>query len=139
VRFSFTRSQGIDCQEGLAGHDGNVGSKIKRAMTRPRIYRQLAGSRVLDDAERDTPSFSHAAQKTISSVQDSPLGAFLKASANKSRLPPLGVMATPSSKAPLMTVDYDFWVGLPEREYDGSYYSSAQEAPCALIAPNKPF
>ena len=50
--------------------------------------------------------------------QDSPLGAFLKAL----RLAGIdyiliGAMAAIRQGAPLMTVDYDFWVRLPERRY----------------------
>ncbi len=50
--------------------------------------------------------------------QDSPLRAFLKALQEEgidSIL--IGAMAAIEQGAPLMTVDYDFWVRLPERRY----------------------
>jgi hypothetical protein len=50
--------------------------------------------------------------------QDSPLGAFLKALREEgidSIL--IGAMAAIQQGAPLMTLDYDFWVRLPERRY----------------------
>ncbi len=50
--------------------------------------------------------------------QDSPLGAFLKALlAEKIDCILIGPMAAIEQGAPLMTVDYDFWVRLPERQY----------------------
>jgi hypothetical protein len=50
--------------------------------------------------------------------QDSPLGAFLKAlRAEKIECILIGAMAAIEQGAPLMTVDYDFWVRLPERQY----------------------
>ena len=50
--------------------------------------------------------------------QDSPLGAFLKAlRAERIDCILIGAMAAIEQGAPLMTVDYDFWVGLPERQY----------------------
>ncbi len=50
--------------------------------------------------------------------QDSPLGAFLKA-LHEERIDfiLIGAMAAIEQGAPLMTVDYDFWVRLPERQY----------------------
>ena len=50
--------------------------------------------------------------------QDSPLGAFLKA-LHEERIEfiLIGAMAAIEQGAPLMTVDYDFWVHLPERQY----------------------
>jgi hypothetical protein len=50
--------------------------------------------------------------------QDSPLGAFLKAlREEKIEFILIGAMAAIEQGAPLMTVDYDFWVRLPERRY----------------------
>lgn len=50
--------------------------------------------------------------------QDSPLGAFLKALCKeKIDCILIGAMAAIEQGAPLMTVDYDFWVRLPERQY----------------------
>ena len=50
--------------------------------------------------------------------QDSPLGAFLKAlGEEKIDCILIGAMAAIEQGAPLMTVDYDFWVRLPERQY----------------------
>ena len=50
--------------------------------------------------------------------QDSPLGAFLKAlREEKIDSIRVGAMAAIEQGAPLMTVDYDFWVNLPERQY----------------------
>lgn len=50
--------------------------------------------------------------------QDSPLGAFLKALASeKIEIILIGAMAAIEQGAPLMTVDYDFWVSLGERDY----------------------
>ena len=50
--------------------------------------------------------------------QDSPLGAFLKALREESiDCILIGAMAAIRQGAPLMTVDYDFWVRLPERQY----------------------
>src|SRR6266566_547396 len=50
--------------------------------------------------------------------QDSPLGAFLKAlHAEGIECILIGAMAAIEQGAPLMTVDYDFWVRLPERQY----------------------
>ncbi len=50
--------------------------------------------------------------------QDSPLGAFLKAlREEKIECILVGAMAAIEQGAPLMTVDYDFWVRLPERQY----------------------
>ena len=49
---------------------------------------------------------------------DRPLGAFLKAlREEKIRCILIGAMAGIAQGAPLMTVDYDFWVDLPERQY----------------------
>ena len=49
---------------------------------------------------------------------DSPLGAFL-ASLREAQIECIliGAMAAIRQGAPLMTVDYDFWVKLPERQY----------------------
>ena len=49
---------------------------------------------------------------------DRPLGAFLKA-LREERIDCIliGAMAAIRQGAPLMTVDYDFWVRLPERQY----------------------
>jgi hypothetical protein len=50
--------------------------------------------------------------------QNSPLGAFLKAlREEKIDTILIGAMAAIAQGAPLMTVDYDFWVRLPERQY----------------------
>jgi hypothetical protein len=50
--------------------------------------------------------------------QDSPLGAFLKALIKEEiECILIGAMAAIEQGAPLMTVDYDFWVRLPERQY----------------------
>jgi hypothetical protein len=50
--------------------------------------------------------------------QDSPLGAFLKALRSEGiDCILIGAMAAIEQGAPLMTVDYDFWVRLPERQY----------------------
>ena len=50
--------------------------------------------------------------------QDSPLGAFLKALREADiDCILIGAMAAVEQGAPLMTVDYDFWVRLPERQY----------------------
>jgi hypothetical protein len=50
--------------------------------------------------------------------QNSPLGAFLKAlREEKIDCILIGAMAAIEQGAPLMTVDYDFWVRLPERQY----------------------
>src|SRR4051794_23855157 len=50
--------------------------------------------------------------------QDSPLSAFLKALHEQEiRFMLIGAMAAIEQGAPLMTVDYDFWVKLPERQY----------------------
>src|SRR5438105_3170265 len=50
--------------------------------------------------------------------QDSPLGAFLKALRQEGiECILIGAMAAIEQGAPLMTVDYDFWVHLPERRY----------------------
>jgi hypothetical protein len=50
--------------------------------------------------------------------QDSPLSAFLKAlRAEGIDCILVGAMAAIRQGAPLMTVDYDFWVRLPERQY----------------------
>ncbi len=50
--------------------------------------------------------------------QNSPLGAFLKAlREEKIDSILIGAMAAIEQGAPLMTVDYDFWVRLPERQY----------------------
>jgi|SRR6266850_3468526 len=50
--------------------------------------------------------------------QDSPLGAFLKAlREEKIDCILIGAMAAIEQGAPLMTVDYGFWVRLPERRY----------------------
>jgi hypothetical protein len=50
--------------------------------------------------------------------QDSPLGAFLNA-LREAEIDCIliGAMAAIEQGAPLMTVDYDFWVRLPERQY----------------------
>jgi hypothetical protein len=53
-----------------------------------------------------------------SQSQNSPLGAFLEAlRQEKIDCILIGAMAAIEQGAPLMTVDYDFWVRLPEREY----------------------
>jgi hypothetical protein len=50
--------------------------------------------------------------------QDSPFGAFLKAlREEKIDCILIGAMAAIQQGAPLITVDYDFWVRLPERQY----------------------
>jgi hypothetical protein len=50
--------------------------------------------------------------------QDSPLGAFLKVlREEKIEFILIGAMAAIEQGAPLMTVNYDFWVKLPERQY----------------------
>jgi hypothetical protein len=50
--------------------------------------------------------------------QDSPLGAFLKPLREEDiDCILIGAMAAIEQGAPLMTVDYDFWVRLPERQY----------------------
>jgi len=50
--------------------------------------------------------------------QDSPLGAFLKAlGEGKIDCILIGAMAAIEQGAPLMTVDYDLWVRLSERQY----------------------
>jgi hypothetical protein len=50
--------------------------------------------------------------------QDSPLGAFLTAlRAERIDCILVGAMAAVEQGAPLMTVDYDFWVRLPDRHY----------------------
>ena len=50
--------------------------------------------------------------------QDRPLGAFLKALREEGiDCILIGAMAAIQQGAPLMTVDYDFWVRLPERHY----------------------
>ena len=50
--------------------------------------------------------------------QDSPLGAFLKGlHEERIKCILIGAMAAIEQGAPLMTVDYDFWVSLPERQY----------------------
>jgi hypothetical protein len=50
--------------------------------------------------------------------QDSPLGAFLAALHEQEiRFMLIGAMAAIEQGAPLMTVDFDFWVQLPERQY----------------------
>ncbi len=48
----------------------------------------------------------------------SPLGAFLKA-LDEEEIDAIliGMMAAILQGAPLMTIDYDFWVRLPERQY----------------------
>jgi hypothetical protein len=50
--------------------------------------------------------------------QDSPLGAFLK-TLHQERIDfiLIGAMTAIEQGAPLMTVDYDFWVRLPESQY----------------------
>ena len=49
---------------------------------------------------------------------DSPLGAFLKALREEQiDCILIGAMAAIEQGAPLMTIDYDFWVNLPERQY----------------------
>ena len=50
--------------------------------------------------------------------KDIPLGAFLKA-LREERIDCIliGAMAAIEQGAPLMTVDYDFWIRLPERQY----------------------
>src|SRR5947209_13773823 len=49
---------------------------------------------------------------------DSPLGAFL-AALREEKIPCIliGAMAAIEQGAPLTTIDYDFWVQLPERQY----------------------
>ena len=48
----------------------------------------------------------------------SPLGAFIKALREQEIACILiGAMAAIEQGAPLMTIDYDFWVKLPERQY----------------------
>src|SRR5688572_9192975 len=48
----------------------------------------------------------------------SPLGAFLKAlDEEEIRCILIGMMAAVQQGAPLTTIDYDFWVDLPERQY----------------------
>ncbi|HEV2391591.1 MAG TPA: hypothetical protein VG146_04420 [Verrucomicrobiae bacterium] len=50
--------------------------------------------------------------------QDSPLGLFLKGlHQEKIKFILIGAMAAIEQGAPLMTLDYDFWVHLPERQY----------------------
>ncbi len=50
--------------------------------------------------------------------QNSPLGAFLEALRQEGiECILIGAMAAIRQGAPLMTVDYDFWVRLPERQY----------------------
>jgi len=50
--------------------------------------------------------------------QDSPLGAFLKSLQQEEiECILIGAMAAVEQGAPLVTVDYDFWVRLPERHY----------------------
>jgi hypothetical protein len=50
--------------------------------------------------------------------QDSPLGAFLKALHEQEiKFILIGAMAAIEQGAPLMTVDYNFWVKLSERQY----------------------
>ena len=50
--------------------------------------------------------------------QDSPLGAFLKTlCAERIDCILIGAMAAVQQGAPLMTIDYAFWVRLPERQY----------------------
>ena len=50
--------------------------------------------------------------------QDSSLGAFLKALQEEGiECILIGAMAAIQQGAPLMTVDYDFWIRLPERQY----------------------
>ena len=50
--------------------------------------------------------------------KDSPLGAFLKAlREEKIDCILIGAMAAVEQGAPVITVDYDFWVRLPERQY----------------------
>ncbi len=49
---------------------------------------------------------------------DSPLGAFLKAlSEEEIDFMLIGMMAAVIQGAPMATIDYDFWVRLPERQY----------------------
>jgi hypothetical protein len=58
--------------------------------------------------------------------QDSPLGAFLKALHEEQiDFILIGAMAAIQQGAPLLTVDYDFWVRLPERQYSSSSFSEA--------------
>ncbi|MBM3883616.1 MAG: hypothetical protein FJ387_28575 [Verrucomicrobia bacterium] len=53
-----------------------------------------------------------------SQPQNSPLGTFLKALREEEiDCILIGAMAAIAQGAPLMTVDYDFWVWLPERQY----------------------
>ena len=48
----------------------------------------------------------------------SPLGTFLKAlNEEKIRFILIGMMAAIRQGAPLMTIDYDLWIDLPERQY----------------------
>lgn len=50
--------------------------------------------------------------------QDSPLGAFLKALDEEGvECILIGAMAAIEQGAPLVTIDYDLWVNLPERQY----------------------
>jgi hypothetical protein len=50
--------------------------------------------------------------------QDSPLGTFLTALHEEGiAFILIGAMAAIRQGAPLMTVDYEFWVRLPERQY----------------------
>ncbi len=52
------------------------------------------------------------------SPPDSPLGAFLAALREEAiGCILIGNMAAIRQGAPLMTIDYDFWVQLPERQY----------------------
>ena len=52
----------------------------------------------------------------------SPLGAFLKAlKGEEIRCILIGMMAAVQQGAPLTTIDYDFWVDLPERRGARSY------------------
>src|SRR5204863_4406102 len=50
--------------------------------------------------------------------QDRPLGAFLKALKEEQiDCILIGAMAAIEQGAPLMTIDFDFWINLPERQY----------------------
>src|SRR5437660_12569192 len=63
--------------------------------------------------------FCHVSPGTMPlQSQSSPLGAFLKAlHEEKIDFILIGAMAAIQQGAPLMTLDYDFWVRLPERHY----------------------
>src|SRR5439155_2654974 len=85
----------------------NLSSPQRRAWTGRR--RALATCAVL----------RHVASTTMPlQPPDRPLGAFLKALRREGiDCILIGAMAAIRQGAPLMTVDYDFWVRLPERHY----------------------